>query len=278
MAKSRPRQTEPLKPSYAADLFAGTARYYAAYRVPCPEALLVDLREKAHVTGQGRLLDLACGPGRVAIPLAPYFSEVLAIDQEPEMIEVGKEEACRFGTEKIQWKVGRAEDLDLAGASFELVTIGEAFHRLDQQQILEWVLDWLVPSGCLVTLGCNGIRRGLEPWQDVLREVFQTWTGRDSKPRTSTLDSTRTAEHTVQVFEGSGLVDVQNHPSMHHHVWTPESIIGNLYSASGNLNAALGDRAEAFEADLKRQLLNHDPSGRYHEKLGLGFTLGRKPS
>lgn len=40
MAKSRPRQTEPLKPSYAADLFAGTARYYAAYRVPYPEALL----------------------------------------------------------------------------------------------------------------------------------------------------------------------------------------------------------------------------------------------
>ena len=125
------KSAEPLKPNYAADLFAGTADYYAAYRVPYPEALLNDLREKTMVTGKGRLLDLACGPGRVALPLAQNFAEVLAIDQEPEMIEVGKEEAKRRGTENIQWKVGRAEELELSNGSIELITIGEAFHRLD---------------------------------------------------------------------------------------------------------------------------------------------------
>ena len=98
MSGYEPREpVEPLKPSDSADVFAGTARFYAAYRVPYPETLLDDLRNKAKVTGHGRLLDLACGPGRVALPLAPHFAEVLAVDQEPEMIEVGMEEAGGSG-------------------------------------------------------------------------------------------------------------------------------------------------------------------------------------
>ncbi len=271
------QHAEPQKPEYAADLFAGTARYYAAYRVAYPKPLLDDLRKRARLTGKGRLLDLACGPRRVALPLATHFADVLAIDQEPEMIEVAGEEAERLGAENIQWQVARAENLDLPSATVELITIGEAFHRLDQRLILQLSLDWLSPGACLVTLGCNGIRRGLEPWQDILRGVYQTWTGRESNPRTSTLDSTRTAEHSARVLEGAGFVNVQNHPFWDSHVWTLESIIGNLYSASGNLKATLGERSEGFEADLKRQLLEYDSSGRYPEKLGFGYTLGRKP-
>jgi hypothetical protein len=55
-------------PSYATDLFAGTAEYYDKYRVPYPEAMLNDMIERARSTGQGRLLDLACGTGELALP------------------------------------------------------------------------------------------------------------------------------------------------------------------------------------------------------------------
>ena len=270
------KHAELLKPDYSAGLFAGTARYYAAYRVPYPEALLEDLGKKARVTGKGRLLDLACGPGRVALPLSRHFSEVLAVDQESEMIDVGKEEAKKLGVKNVQWKVGRAEDLNLLGNSIELITIGEAFHRLDQRLILELAQEWLLPGGCLATLGCDGIRRGLEPWQDVLRSVLRTWTGKESKPRTSGLDTTRTAEHAMQVCEGAGFVDVQSQTLWHNHVWSLLAIIGNLYSASGNLKETLGSKAKEFETDLERQLLAHDSSGRYSERIGFGYTLGRK--
>ncbi len=57
------------------DAFVGTARYYARYRPPYPEEFLADLRSLAETTGHGSLLDLACGPGRVAIPMAPLFPQ-----------------------------------------------------------------------------------------------------------------------------------------------------------------------------------------------------------
>ena len=81
---------QPIKPDFAGDLFAGTARYYADYRVPYAEEMLEDLRGRASVTGAGRLGDLAGGPGRVSIRMASYFKDILAIDHEPEMIEVGR--------------------------------------------------------------------------------------------------------------------------------------------------------------------------------------------
>src|SRR5579871_1563527 len=76
-------QSDFVKPHYPPDAFVGTARYYARYRVPYPSTLMQDLVRRAGVTGQGRLLDLACGPGRVAFALAGYFQEIWAIDQEP---------------------------------------------------------------------------------------------------------------------------------------------------------------------------------------------------
>src|SRR5919108_2152765 len=120
-----------VKPNFPVDAFAGTASYYLRYRVPYPEALLRDLVERAGITGQGRLLDLACGPGRVALALVASFQEIWAIDLEPEMIAVGQHEATQRGVHHITWMVGKAEDVQAPPASFALITIGEAFHRLD---------------------------------------------------------------------------------------------------------------------------------------------------
>ena len=69
-----------VKPAFRPDAFAGTATYYLRYRVPYPHALLRDLIQRAGVTGAGRLLDLACGPGRVALAVVSFFREVWAID------------------------------------------------------------------------------------------------------------------------------------------------------------------------------------------------------
>src|SRR5579863_152072 len=84
-----------VKPHFPRDAFVGTAPYYARYRVPYPSPLMQDLVQRAGVTGQGRLLDLACGPGRVAFALVGSFREIWAIDLEAEMIEAGKEETAK---------------------------------------------------------------------------------------------------------------------------------------------------------------------------------------
>src|SRR5215510_10732801 len=136
-----------VQPDFPVDAFAGTATYYVRYRVPYPAGLLKALSTRAGLTGAGRLLDLACGPGRIALALAASFREVWAIDREPEMIEVGQQEAAQQSVHYITWMIGKAEDLRAPPASFALVTIGEAFHRLDQPLVAKHTLQWLQPGG-----------------------------------------------------------------------------------------------------------------------------------
>ncbi|HEY2270993.1 MAG TPA: hypothetical protein VGI96_50855, partial [Streptosporangiaceae bacterium] len=54
---------------FAADLYQGAAGHYDRYRLPYPEAMTAHLIHRAGVSGDGRLLDLACGTGQLAFPL-----------------------------------------------------------------------------------------------------------------------------------------------------------------------------------------------------------------
>ena len=71
--------------SYNLQLFASTAPYYARYRPAYRESMFAILRETFGLDGRGVLLDLGCGTGSLAIPLAPMFERVLAIDPDDAM-------------------------------------------------------------------------------------------------------------------------------------------------------------------------------------------------
>ena len=148
-------------------LFKGTAGDYTRYRLPYPqalcEALVADARAGvgtragadgdvgavADARGTGRLLDLGCGPGRVVLRLAPSFATAMAVDPEPEMIDEGRQIAADLGIVNIDWVVSRAEGLRIPDESIDLVTIGDAFHRLDQRFVAERVRGWLRGNGAL---------------------------------------------------------------------------------------------------------------------------------
>lgn len=70
----------------APSLFAGTAWYYARYRLPYPDQLIRDIAEEFSLDGGGRLLDLGCGPGSVALRFHSLFEEVIGVDPDPGMI------------------------------------------------------------------------------------------------------------------------------------------------------------------------------------------------
>src|ERR1700722_12115352 len=111
-------------PQFRSDLYQGTARYYDRYRVAYPAQLIDDLVDRAALSGTGRLLDLACGPGRVTFALSEHFADVLAVDQEEESVSYAQALADERGVAHITWRTGRAEDVDV-GDSFELVTVGD---------------------------------------------------------------------------------------------------------------------------------------------------------
>lgn len=270
---------EYIKPDFPEDAFVGTATYYAQYRVPYPKVLMDDLIQRTGISGQGRLLDLACGPGRIALVLASSFREVWALDLEPEMIEVGQEQAEQRGVTNIKWFVGKAEELEVEPASFELITIGEAFHRLDQRSVSRQALEWLAPGCCLITMGCYGITNGNEPWQRTVANIVRKWVARSSSDDASSRRPKPGSgpDHDEQVFRDAGFEDVASYSFVERQDWTVESIIGNLYSTSRCSKTILGDNSGRFENDLKDALLGYNASGRYRENLRCGYTLGRKP-
>jgi 2-polyprenyl-3-methyl-5-hydroxy-6-metoxy-1,4-benzoquinol methylase len=63
-------------------LFAGAAAYYNRGRLPSAPGLADAFKNAFGLDGRGRLLDVGCGPGTVALPLAGLFREVVGLDAD----------------------------------------------------------------------------------------------------------------------------------------------------------------------------------------------------
>jgi SAM-dependent methyltransferase len=274
------RNTESIGPRFPDNAFAGTAAYYVRYRLPYPEILLKDLMDRSGAPGPSRLLDLACGPGRLTLRLAPFFSEVWAVDLEPEMIEAARHQADRLGVTNIQWKVGRAEELDAPPGSFGLITMGEAFHRLDQPRVAAGAFRWLRPGCCIASVGSYSIFGGGEPWQRIVLQVVRRWSNRLSPDTGAKTQGTERGGPNDQerVLREAGFVEVSRPVFFVPYEWTVDSILGFLYSTSVSSKAVLGKNVKSFEEDLRSTLLAHDPAGIYRETMQWGYTLARKPT
>lgn len=261
-------------PNLAPDAFRGTADYYARYRPPYPSAMLDGLMRQ--VEGRSRLLDLACGPGRICLALSSLFDDVWAIDLEPEMIATGRRLAEQRGIRNVHWFTGRAEDLDGPPGTFDLITIGEAFHRLDQRRVAALALGWLRPGGCVATMGAPSLLGGREPWQQALASVARAfmpagWASAAPGASTSVMDGEK-------VLRDAGFAKIASHDYVEPQVWSIEAILGYLRSTSVCSAQVLGDKTTVFDARITEALLALDPAGVYRERLAFGYTLGRKPA
>src|SRR5262249_55307921 len=112
--------------------FRTAAAYYARYRPAYPAELIKRLAQAAELDRKARVLDLGCGPGTLAIPLAAYASEVVAVDVEPEMIA----ELRRDVPSNVTAGTARAEDVHESWGQVGLVTAGRAFHWFDAELVL----------------------------------------------------------------------------------------------------------------------------------------------
>jgi ubiquinone/menaquinone biosynthesis C-methylase UbiE len=262
--------------NFAPDLYAGTAEFYARFRVPYPQPMIDELRSRAGLDGSGRMLDLACGPGKVALPLAPYVAEVVAVDQEPDMIEVGRALAKRMGIGNVRWQVGRAEDLELPSDSLKIVTIGNAFHRLDQPLVADLVREWLAPEGCLALLYTSGFGWGTEPWKQIVNDVVAKWIAPPSSRGAAASPESQQPTTHEEVLRAAGFAEVDKREFPVPKVWTIEEIAGHTYSTSFGSKTAFGDRLEAFEAELRETLLAYDGGGEYAETMSFAYTFARR--
>jgi ubiquinone/menaquinone biosynthesis C-methylase UbiE len=268
----------PAEPEFRTDLYRGTASFYDAFRVPYPQDLLDDLRLRARVTGAGRLLDVACGTGQITFGLSRHFAEVWAVDQEPEAIALARAKALGLGIHNVRWIAGRAEDVAGDGY-FELVAIGNAFHRLQRRVVAEAAFRWIAPGGHLALLWSNPPWIESAAWQRALAETKRYWTRQaQATDRVPTSWSQVMAEepHTA-ILAAAGFTNVGAFSFSVPHEWTVEKLTGFLYSTSVLSREALGRHARAFEDDLRERLMAAEPDGVFREEIHFGYDLLRRP-
>ena len=123
------------------DNFSDQSRQYARFRPGYPEDLYQWVFQQ--LSGFERAWDCGTGNGQVARQLAKRFEVVLATDiSEAQLSHAPK-------AENIMYRVARAEQTDLPGEFFDLVTVAQALHWFDFEGFFTEAQRVLKPGGWL---------------------------------------------------------------------------------------------------------------------------------
>ncbi len=235
-------------------LFAGAAPYYARFRPGYPPELLADIADRARLDGKGRLLDLGCGTGNVAIPLAAHVEEVVAVDVEPEMLA----ELQKAAPPNIRTVEGAAEDVDETWGTFRLATIGAALHWFESAAVLGR-LSRVTPVVALL-----GEPMAQSEAMRTLLAVSEELLGKRPGMKSSTI-------RYDEALANSPFSDVEKLSVQTVRTWTPDEVIGLAYSTSFASLERVGEQREEFERLLRARL-----KPRYRERISVDAFLGRR--
>jgi SAM-dependent methyltransferase len=247
---------------YDLSFYEGTAWYYSRFRPQYPPSLVTILRDNFALDGNGRLLDLGCGPGPVALALAHLFREVVAMDPDDAMRAEGERLARERGITNIEWRFGGSLDLSPALGQFRLVTMGNSFHWMDRARTLDALYDLVTDGGGIAVVG-EGAPIPPPPmtrWRVAINAVLKTYLGDRPLPWETPGPPILARRHETYIAQ-SRFKDLASYRESFDIEWTIESMIGNLYSTSFCSRRVLGDRVDAFERDLRAAILAVEPSG-----------------
>jgi SAM-dependent methyltransferase len=153
--------------------FRSAAPYYLLGRPAYSPLLIRHVVLLCGLDASHRIMDLGCGPGSLAVALAPYVGEVVAVDPEPAMLQIAAEHAARAGA-AIRIVQGSSDDLGPAFGNFRIIVMGRAFHWMDRARTLERLDQMIGEGGVCVLFGDrypelpeNAWRR---PYQELLNQ------------------------------------------------------------------------------------------------------------
>lgn len=237
--------------------FESTVEFYARYREPYSPKFFGTVAQQVGFRGNEQLLDVGCGPGLLAIGLAPFVGQVTAIDPEAAMLEASEAAAAEAGA-NVSFIQGRLEQYS-ADRYFEVVTIGRALHWLDRDASLAVLESVLGEGGHILICGAHNAKAESASWVKQYEEVRGSYA--------SGADEHRYKLDQNEWFAGSRFHQVDTiSVSEIRQVSVPE-LIGRALSKSNTSPAVLGNRRVEFEADIRRVLEPFARNGILQEEI-----------
>jgi SAM-dependent methyltransferase len=257
-------------------LYAGSARFYSTGRAAYPPAVADRLRTELQLDGQGRLLDVGCGPGSLTLLLAPLFADAVGVDADADMLAEADRLASEAGLQNVAWRHLRAEDLPADLTEIRVATFAQSFHWMDRPRVASVVRRMLVPGGALVHVSAtthegvasDAVLPHPQPPRAALRQLVGRYLGdRRRAGRGVLASSTAGGEDAIYRsagFVGPKRVEIEGRVLER----TVDEVAASLYSLSSAAPHLFADAFDAFDAEVRQLLDQASPDGLFSEQLG----------
>ena len=198
---------------------------------------------------RGRLLDLGCGEGKIARPMAKHFDQVVAVDPSAHMIDLGKS-LDNGDAANLHWLCAKAEAAALEG-QFDLMTFASSIHWMDPGMLFAKLQRHVVPNHLIAIVAGD---EPFEPaWAPEFQAFLEKWvpkvTGRPLGSQEWQTSRTRHLDHLSVVLARDFLSDPFEQ--------TIDSFVLCQQSRNTFARSKLGRQAGDFETELGRLLEGH---------------------
>ncbi|WP_327001492.1 class I SAM-dependent methyltransferase [Dactylosporangium sp. NBC_01737] len=277
------RDTGPVP--YDPTIYLGSAAHYRYGRPAYSPELEAVLAQETGLNGEGRLLDVGCGPGVLTVRLAHLFQQAVGLDPDAGMLAEGRRAAEEQNITNVRWVQGLAEDLpSIAAGPYRLVTFGQSFHWTDERSVAEIVYDMLEPGGALALIVHTVAGRTRPPDPGVPTIPHEEITALVGKY----LGSTRRAGQGTAAERTHRFEDVLTRtrfgvprqcfvPGIPDLLRDSESVLSGYLSLSWSAPHLFGDRLDDFTAEVRALLASRSPDGIFWDWPGdTEVVLARK--
>ncbi len=228
-------------------LFGPEAENYTKYRAPYPKELF-DLLVKQIPKGSKTILDVGCGTGKSTEPLLSTGLKVIGCDHDELMISEAKKQAEQK-VFNIEYVVSEVEHLPFPDESFDVVTVGTAFHFFVNDQAMSEIKRVLKPNGLLFVYWTLTTKETPEE-DDIPGEIFQkyNWIKVPSK--------LRDLKYIATFFSKSGLSNVLTKRIPITFTTTIEERVG-LQTTSGFYETLSKEDKMSFLSEIREALVKN---------------------
>ncbi|HEY4076239.1 MAG TPA: class I SAM-dependent methyltransferase [Rhizomicrobium sp.] len=253
--------------------FQSTVAFYERFRLTYPDRLIARVADLAGLKPGDAVLDLGCGTGMLAVPLARLGMAVTAMDPEPDMLAATAQAAGQADV-AVRLVQGSSYDLTPDMGPFRLVTMGRSFHWMDRAATLAMLDRIVTPGGGVVLFHDAHPPVEENNWFRLLHTVQDRF-GRNDAPH---IRERKGGHRRYEPFLfASAFTQLDGLSVTIRQPVTVEEIVGRAFSMSTCSPERLGEQQDAFAEQLSAALREMSPDGKFIEVAELVALLARRP-